>query len=87
MRLAHHRSRWGLRKLSTQLVLGVSALVSALVLALGALSIYTLHAYVTAMGDNAVRSSLAVFQHMYDGSLASAAVRVSSGMGFSLVFI
>ena len=73
MRLAHHRSRWGLRKLSTQLVLGVSALVSALVLALGALSIYTLHAYVTTMGDNAVRSSLAVFQHMYDGSLASAA--------------
>lgn len=67
------RGAWRLHNLSTQLVLGVSVLVSSLVLAVGALSIYTLHTYVTAMSDNEVRHSLAVFQHMYDGSLASAA--------------
>lgn len=61
-----HRSPWWRpRTLSKQLVFGVSALVSVMVFGIGALSIYSLHAYVTTMGDAEVSHSLAAFEHSY----------------------
>ena len=45
---------------------GVSALVTVVALTIGALSVYSLHAYVTAMSDSEVSHSLAAFEHSYD---------------------
>lgn len=46
-------------------MLWVSALVTTLVLAVGALSVYTMHTYVDAISDTEVAHSLAAFQHSY----------------------
>lgn len=48
-------------------MLGVSALVTVIVLIVGALSIYTLHSYVTATSDAEVEHSLTAFAHVYTG--------------------
>jgi two-component system, OmpR family, sensor histidine kinase TrcS len=42
---------------------GVSALVTVVVFGIGALSVYSLHTYVTTMGDAEVTHSLAAFEH------------------------
>ena len=55
--------RWGPRSLRRQLVLGVSALVTVVLFAVGALSVYSLHTYVTTMSDTEVSRSLAAFSH------------------------
>jgi two-component system sensor histidine kinase TrcS len=52
---------------------GVSALVAAAVLAVGALTIYTLRDYVTAVSDTEVAHSLAAFKHSYTGQRARTA--------------
>jgi two-component system, OmpR family, sensor histidine kinase TrcS len=44
---------------------GVSALVTVVVFGIGALSVYSLHAYVTTMGDAEVSHSLAAFEHSF----------------------
>lgn len=46
-------------------MVGVSALVAAAVLAVGALAIYTLRGYVTAVSDTEVAHSLAAFKHSF----------------------
>jgi two-component system sensor histidine kinase TrcS len=46
-------------------MVGVSALVAAAVLLVGALSIYTLNGYVTAVSDTEVMHSLAAFEHSF----------------------
>ena len=56
---------WRPRTLSRQLMFGVSALVAAAVLAVGALTIYTLRDYVTAASDTEVAHSLAAFRHSF----------------------
>jgi two-component system, OmpR family, sensor histidine kinase TrcS len=45
------------------LVLGVSAIVTVALFAVGALSVYSLHTYVTTMSDTEVSRSLAAFSH------------------------
>lgn len=55
--------RWGPRSLRRQLVLGVSAIVTLVLFAVGALSVYSLHTYVTTMSDTEVSRSLAAFSH------------------------
>ena len=50
---------------------GVSALVAAAVLLVGALSIYTLNGYVTAVSDTEVMHSLAAFKHSFTPVKAS----------------
>nr|WP_284230917.1 MULTISPECIES: HAMP domain-containing sensor histidine kinase [unclassified Mycolicibacterium] len=58
---------------------GVSALVTVVALTIGGLSVYSLHAYVTAMSDDEVSHSLAAFEHSYvtkpqpDGGMALSA--------------
>ncbi|BBX27520.1 sensor histidine kinase [Mycolicibacterium alvei] len=54
---------WGPRSLRRRLVLGVSAIVSVALFAVGALSVYSLHTYVTTMSDTEVSRSLAAFSH------------------------
>jgi two-component system sensor histidine kinase TrcS len=44
---------------------GVSALVTVVVFGIGALSVYSLHTYVTTMGDAQVSHSLAAFKHSF----------------------
>ena len=44
---------------------GVSALVTVVLLGFGALSIYSLHTYVTTMSDGELSHSLAAFEHSY----------------------
>ena len=44
---------------------GVSGLVAVVALAIGALSVYSLHGYVTATSDSEVSHSLAAFEHSY----------------------
>ena len=56
---------WRPRTLSRQLSLGVSALVTVLVLAVGGVSVYTMGSYVSAMSDDEVAHSLAAFAHEY----------------------
>ncbi|BBY29893.1 sensor histidine kinase [Mycolicibacterium sediminis] len=46
-------------------MLWVSALVTTLVMAVGALSVYTMHLYVDAYSDSEVAHSLAAFEHSY----------------------
>ncbi|OMC33102.1 two-component sensor histidine kinase [Mycobacterium sp. GA-1841] len=58
--------RWGPRSLRRRLVLGVSAIVTVVLFAVGALSVYSLHTYVTTMSDTEVSRSLAAFTHSYD---------------------
>lgn len=54
---------WRPRTLSKQLVYGVAALVTVVTLGGGALSVYSLHTYVTTMSDAEVTHSLAAFEH------------------------
>ncbi|OBB03931.1 two-component sensor histidine kinase [Mycobacteriaceae bacterium 1482268.1] len=56
---------WRPRTLGRQLMFGVSALVSIVVLTVGGLAISTLRDYVTAMSDSQVMHSLAAFKHTY----------------------
>jgi len=44
---------------------GVSALVTVVLLGFGAVSIYSLHTYVTTMSDAELGHSLAAFEHSY----------------------
>lgn len=60
------RWRWGPRRLRRQLVLGVSAIVTVVLLTFGALSVYSLHTYVTAMSDGELSRSLDALGHSYD---------------------
>ena len=45
---------------------GVAALVTVVTLVGGALSVYSLHTYVTTMSDAEVRHSLAAFEHSFE---------------------
>ncbi len=58
--------RWGPRSLRRRLVLGVTAIVTVVLIAVGVLSVYSLHTYVTTMSDTEVSRSLAAFIHSYD---------------------
>lgn len=57
---------WRPRTLSRQLVGGVAVLVTVVTFGTGALSVYSLHTYMTTMSDAEVRHSLAAFEHSYD---------------------
>lgn len=58
--------RWWPRSLRRQLVLGVTSIVSVVLLSVGVLSVYSLHTYVSTMSDTEVSRSLAAFSHSYD---------------------
>ncbi|MDX1891859.1 HAMP domain-containing sensor histidine kinase [Mycolicibacterium sp. 050158] len=62
---AHASPWWRPRTLSRQVTYGVSALVTVVVFGIGALSVYSLHTYVTTMGDAEVSHSLAAFEHSF----------------------
>lgn len=47
-------------------MLGVTAIVTVVLIAVGVLSVYSLHTYVTTMSDTEVSRSLAAFIHSYD---------------------
>jgi two-component system sensor histidine kinase TrcS len=64
---------------------GVSALVTVVVLGIGALSIYSLHTYVTAISDAELSHSLAAFEHSYAKSRAYGALRDFTGQAPSTV--
>jgi two-component system sensor histidine kinase TrcS len=57
---------WRPRSLRRQLVLGVTAIVTVVLAAVGALSVYSLHTYVSTMSDNEVARSLAAFSHSFE---------------------
>lgn len=57
---------------------GVSALVTVVVFSIGALSVYSLHTYVTTMSDAEVSHSLAAFEHSYDKLKAYEAAGLSA---------
>ncbi|MBU8817363.1 HAMP domain-containing histidine kinase [Mycolicibacterium goodii] len=57
--------RWWPRSLRRQLVLGVTAIVTVVLLAVGTLSVYSLQNYVSTMSDTEVSRSLAAFGHSY----------------------
>ncbi|MGV9802325.1 sensor histidine kinase [Mycobacterium sp. NPDC003449] len=58
--------RWWPRSLRRQLVLGVTSIVTMVLVAVGVVSVYSLHTYVTTMSDTEVSRSLAAFSHSYD---------------------
>ncbi|HTQ22274.1 HAMP domain-containing sensor histidine kinase [Mycobacterium sp.] len=58
--------RWLPRSLRRQLLLGVLVVVSAVLVAVGVVSVLTLRGYVTAMNDAEVAKSLHAFTHSYD---------------------
>jgi two-component system sensor histidine kinase TrcS len=60
-----HTSRWRPRSLRGQLLLGVLAIVSFVLVALGVASVVSLDTYVTAMNDNEVTESLHALSHSY----------------------
>lgn len=60
------RPRWWPRSLRRQLVLGVTTIVTVVLIAVGALSVYSLHTYVSTMSDAEVSRSLAAFSHSFD---------------------
>ncbi|HLR98258.1 MAG TPA: two-component sensor histidine kinase, partial [Mycolicibacillus parakoreensis] len=64
---ARGRRRWRRwpRTVRTQLVVGVCAVVSVVVLALGGFSVLSLRSYVTTMNDAEVSRSLAAFSHAF----------------------
>jgi two-component system sensor histidine kinase TrcS len=59
------RLRWRPRSLRRQLVLGVSAVVTVVFVAVGLASVLSLRAYVTAMKDADVSESLNAFSHSF----------------------
>lgn len=60
------RRFWWPKSLRRQLVLGVSGIVTAVLLMVCALSVYSLYAYVTAMSDAELSRSLAAFSHSFE---------------------
>jgi two-component system sensor histidine kinase TrcS len=68
---------WRPRTLSRQLTWGVSLLVATLVLAVGALSVVSMRAYVTAMSDYELEHSLIAFKHSLTKLGTSAATGTS----------
>ena len=56
---------WWPRSLRRQLVLGVTAIVTVVLLAVGVLSVYSLRTYVGTMGDTELSRSLAAFSHAF----------------------
>ncbi|CDO09608.1 sensor histidine kinase [Mycolicibacterium cosmeticum] len=56
---------WWPRSLRRQLVLGVTAIVTVVLLAVGVLSVYSLRTYVGTMGDTELSRSLAAFSHSF----------------------
>jgi two-component system, OmpR family, sensor histidine kinase TrcS len=58
--------RWLPRSLRRQLLLGVLVVVSAVLVAVGVVSVLTLRGYVTTMNDAEVAKSLHAFTHSYD---------------------
>jgi len=54
------------RRLRRQLVLGVTAVVTVVLLFVGVLSVYSLHSYVSAMSDGELSRSLDALEHSYD---------------------
>ncbi|CAM4203572.1 putative sensor histidine kinase TcrY [Mycobacterium basiliense] len=65
--MTRHRNtpRWFPRSLRWQLLLGVLAVVSVVLVAVGAVSVLSLRGYVTAMNDAEVAESLHAFSHAY----------------------
>ncbi|WP_418005825.1 sensor histidine kinase [Mycobacterium sp. PDNC021] len=57
---------WRPRTLRRRLVLGVTSLVTVVLLAVGVLSVYSLHSYVSAMSDAELDRSLDALGHSYD---------------------
>ncbi|MDV3125431.1 HAMP domain-containing histidine kinase [Mycobacterium sp. 21AC1] len=57
---------WRPRSLRRQLVLGVTAIVTVVLLAVGAVSVYSLHTYVSSMESLEVSRSLAAFSHSFE---------------------
>lgn len=64
---------WRPRSLRRQLLLGVSAVVCVVLMAVGAVSVLSLHSYVTTMNDAEVAESLDALSHSY--------ARYRSGVG------
>ncbi|MGV0740941.1 sensor histidine kinase [Mycolicibacterium sp. XJ870] len=60
------RPRWWPRSLRRQLVLGVTSIVTVVLIAVGVLSVYSLHTYVSTMSDTEVQRSLAAFSHSFE---------------------
>jgi len=60
---------------------GVSALVTVVVLGIGAMSIYSLHTYVTTMSDAELGHSLAAFEHSYGNGLGHGPLTDFTGQG------
>ena len=58
--------RWFPRSLRRQLLLGVLAVVSVVLVAIGVVSVLSLRGYVTTMNDAEVAKSLHAFTHSYD---------------------
>lgn len=56
---------WWPRSLRRQLVLGVTAVVTVVLLAVGVLSVYSLRTYVGTMGDTELSRSMAAFSHSF----------------------
>ncbi|MEN4451799.1 MULTISPECIES: sensor histidine kinase [Mycobacteriaceae] len=57
---------WRPRTLRRRLVFGVTSLVTVVLLAVGVLSVYSLHSYVSAMSDAELDRSLDALGHSYD---------------------
>lgn len=64
--MTHSAPWWRPRSLRLQLVLSVTALVTVVLVAVGALSVYSLRTYVSTMSDTEVTRALASFGHSYD---------------------
>lgn len=57
--------RWLPRSLRQQLLIGVLAVVTVVLVAVGAVSVLSLRGYVTAMNDAEVAESMHAFSHAY----------------------
>ncbi|WP_066901731.1 sensor histidine kinase [Mycolicibacterium houstonense] len=57
---------WWPRSLRRQLVLGVTAVVTVVLVAVGWVSVYSLHTYVSAMEELEVSRSMAAFSHSFE---------------------
>lgn len=56
---------WWPRRLRQRLVLGVTAIVTVVLITVGVLSVYSLHSYVSAMSDGELSRSLDALEHSY----------------------
>lgn len=64
--MTHGGPWWWPRSLRRQLVLGVTAIVTVVLIAVGTVSVYSLHTYVSSMESLEVSRSLAAFSHSFD---------------------